>query len=566
MTMRFDQDQHADYATLVLVADGEVDARQTTALKSHLDNCAECRARMTALQGMIQEFDAARSESIDSRIPTAEASRARLKAQLSLMAAKQERPSWKRFSPVPTRITRWGYLTSAVATITLTAFISFSVFTPAISAQEFLVRASAAQGPSGPGKRAFRIRLEGKDFNYKSEELRRRGRSIFALARLDWDDPLSPTAFARWHDNVSERSDEVTRAKGRLTLRTTTKTDLVREASYTVEERTWLPVVETVALRDGRNVEITALPQDSTSSVDAQEGDVPRVPETMPASETAKESGKEATSASFKGVTVEDSEVFARVALHKIGAQDGGQVEFRGLNSDVLSVRTLVESEAHKQLVLSALAAIPHVRPDIRTFSEAAANPSVPVQRPTPNPAVVATAIPAFQHELETLFPNTDARAAFVNSVLTESQRVSAEAWETGLLVRRYGEGDVRKLGPTAREALEDLIRDHLDALTSAVQDTAARIKPLIAAPETDAESNSPAKPWREALLLLTQQALSLNAELQEALVASADGRSATKLRGVIVSDLRGLENGLELPRRETYQHFLKNEESTQTK
>ena len=415
--------------------------------------------------------------------------------------------------------------------------------------------------PVGPRRgRAFRIRLEGKDFNYNSEELQRRGRSIFATARLDWNDPLSSTAFAHWHDNVSGRTDKVTRSKERLTLRTTTRTDPVKEASYTVEERTWLPVVETLVLRDGRSVEITAVPGAAASPIEAERGDIPPVPDAKPLTDAETDSAKRITASGSNAVTVDDAEVSARVALHKIGTDEGGQVEFRRLGSDVLSVRTLVDSEARKQSVLLALTAIPHVRPDIRTFSEAAANPSASVQRSTPDTAVVATAVPAFEHELETLFPNTNDRAAFVNSVLTRSQRVSAEAWETGLLVRRYGDGDVAGLGPASREALEGLIRDHLDALSSALQETAARIKPLIALPESDAGSNAPARPWREALLLLTQRALSLNAGLQEGLNASAGGRSAAELRGVIVSDLRFSGKRPRRARRETPQHFLKNQ------
>jgi hypothetical protein len=563
MTMRFNQNAHADHATLVLVIDREADSEQAAVVKRHLESCPDCRARMTALQAAVLEFDIAYSERGDSFFPPADGPRARLQARLSVIAAEQSRSPWKRFLRIPVPVMRLGYLTGAGAAIALTAIIMSSVFAPAISAKEFLVRASAAQSAQGPTIRPLRIRLQGKDFNRKSEE--RLGRRIFAEARLDWDDPLSPAAFARWHDSIPEKDDEVTRSKEELTLRTTTKADPVEEASFTVKVDTWIPVSETFKLRDGTNVEITTVPNPPPVEPDNLGGDLPRLSDSKP-SEPESARAAESSLSKSNEVTVEDSEVFARVALHKIGAEKEGQIEFRRLGANTLSVSTLVESEERRQSLATALAAIPGVRLDIRTIAEAAGKSSGSVQRPAQDTAVATTAIPGLQSQLETLFPDPGRRETFVNSVLTESQRASEEAWETGVLVRRYREADVQRLGSVAREALEQLIRQHFDALSQAIQQTEVRIRPMIESPQPDREADAPLKPWREELLILTQRTLTMHERIQEALIASAGGRNGEQLRAWITSDLQWLKGGLEAPRRATSQHFLKNEGFNQSK
>ncbi len=371
---------------------------------------------------------------------------------------------------------------------------------------------------------------------------------------------------ARWHDSVLDKKDEVTRDKGTLTLRTTTKADPVQEASYTVENDTWLPVSETVLLRDGTNVEITTVPDTSASQPDPSKNDVPALSDSKsaPKPEIAQEiaPASEPLLSKANEATVEDSEVFARIALHKIGAEEGSQIEFHRLGPNLLSVSTLVESEERRDALATALAAIPGVRPNIRTFAEASRRSSSPVPGPAPDTAIAATATPAFQPELETLFPDIGRREAFVTSVLTVSQRASSEAWETGLLVRRYGEPDVRELGPAAREALEELIRDHVDALSEAIEQVKAQIKPLLELSQSEHHAYARVESWREGVLLLTQRTLSMHAEIQEALVASSGSRNAGQLRTGIIADLQWLKEGLAAPRRVTSRHFLKNEGS----
>ncbi len=118
------QNTHPDYSMLVLMADGEADAARAAALSSHLETCPECRARMTALQSTSHEFAAARSESFDSLLQPAEAARARLKTQLSVLAANERQPLWNRLLPIRMPVLGWGYLTSAAAVPALIAVIS----------------------------------------------------------------------------------------------------------------------------------------------------------------------------------------------------------------------------------------------------------------------------------------------------------------------------------------------------------------------------------------------------------------------------------------------------------
>jgi hypothetical protein len=253
---------------------------------------------------------------------------------------------------MPTVVGR-RYLTSAAAAITLLAFVPFSIFAPVMSGNEFFGCASAAQSAHGPSARALRIRLQGRELNRRSEELQRRGRRNFAKARPDWEEPLSSTAFRRWRDSVHEKRDVVTRSRGLLTLRFTTKADPVEEDSYTVEEQTWLPVSETVALREEKKVESTAIPNGSDSPADAAGNNLPLTPDSTAVPEAGIASAKDSASPGVDGnvsirVTVEDSEVLARIALSfNVELQDaltGSAGGRNGIASDLQSLERGLEA------------------------------------------------------------------------------------------------------------------------------------------------------------------------------------------------------------------------------
>ena len=527
------EQHHADHATLLLVADGEAAAKQTAAVRRHLETCWDCRARMAAIETTISDFVVARRAVLDPVLPPAQGPRAQLKAQIALAASSAPSSFWSRLSG----LARPAYFSSGVAAVTLVAFLSFTVLTPAVSAKEFLLRASAAQSAAGTRSRKVRFRLHGREVTKPDA----RAREILAAARLDADNPLNAARFASWHDNLPARTDKVTRWNGQLTLLTQPSgADLVQQASLTVEETTWLPVSETVVLRDGRDIEITTA---STALEASAAVTIPEIPAPVsgvenPASPTVDPSA------------LADAEVMARVALHRAGAGDGAQIEFSAGPASTISIRTTVESDERRNDLLAALSGIPHLQPEIMTVAEAAAKSSA-LEKPA---AASQPSAPALEAELASLFPNAQERAQFVASVLSVSQRASAEAWELQLLLRRYSDRDIALLSPASRHALEELIRAHVAALSGAAHETAGALKPLIAVPEP---AESPAIPWRGALPPVLEKALALHAGILEALNASSGTKTPEQLQTSIITNLEFIQRGLAGCRREIDSHFL---------
>src|SRR5207244_1650186 len=75
-----------------------------------------------------------------------------------------------------------------------------------------------------------------------------------------WEDPLSPASYRAWHDNLSQRRDEVVQATRELiTLKTTTADGPIVEASITARTADFHSVAEQFRLRDMRLVEISEL-------------------------------------------------------------------------------------------------------------------------------------------------------------------------------------------------------------------------------------------------------------------------------------------------------------------
>jgi hypothetical protein len=91
------QDFHISDQELLMAADGELQARRAAQVRSHLAACWDCRARMAEIEATIGEFSRAYHQTFDAQLPSIAGPRAQLRAQLSALAAKSERGTWRRF-------------------------------------------------------------------------------------------------------------------------------------------------------------------------------------------------------------------------------------------------------------------------------------------------------------------------------------------------------------------------------------------------------------------------------------------------------------------------------------
>jgi hypothetical protein len=79
---------HAADELLLLHGSGELSASFSAQIRLHLEHCSQCRARLAELESTLAGFAEAHRESRDAELPPLAGARARLKAQLSELAAQ----------------------------------------------------------------------------------------------------------------------------------------------------------------------------------------------------------------------------------------------------------------------------------------------------------------------------------------------------------------------------------------------------------------------------------------------------------------------------------------------
>jgi hypothetical protein len=104
------EDSHISDRDLLLAADGELSAHRAAEIRAHLEACWPCRTRAKDLEDAIAGFVHAHRAELDPRLPSAEGSRALLRARLNEAAAAPVRGSWMWAS-----WHRWAYACSIVA-------------------------------------------------------------------------------------------------------------------------------------------------------------------------------------------------------------------------------------------------------------------------------------------------------------------------------------------------------------------------------------------------------------------------------------------------------------------
>ena len=91
---------HLSDQDILLVLDGELPRRRATHARAHLTACWQCRSRLSAMEGMIEEFVSLQQHSLDTQLPPDDGGLAVFKARLGQAAATTPHRAWHRFFEV----------------------------------------------------------------------------------------------------------------------------------------------------------------------------------------------------------------------------------------------------------------------------------------------------------------------------------------------------------------------------------------------------------------------------------------------------------------------------------
>lgn len=81
------EERHPSDQELLQATDGELSARHTAQIQTHLAACQNCRARRAAIEETVVNFMQAGRDKLDPQLPSIEGPRALLRAELSELAS-----------------------------------------------------------------------------------------------------------------------------------------------------------------------------------------------------------------------------------------------------------------------------------------------------------------------------------------------------------------------------------------------------------------------------------------------------------------------------------------------
>lgn len=506
----------------------------------HLARCRHCRRRRWSLEGpraqqMIELYgEAIRQPDEDSSLP--EKPRAEFAEWLQLAvrhAALQtrEQPRKERYrlsAAIPG-------LSIGLALGVLIGAIAFSFSwrrVPSITANSLLVHAErwdTSSSVAGPGvaHQTVRIKtprqcldrslywdLQGKR-KPKHETLASSEEQLkleLVPAGVDWDRPISASAYQDWHDHQHVRADNIAQTGNHLlTLTTTVPDGVVSQESITVRDTDFHPVQRTVGFRNSGTVEIAELDYSVLpwGAVDASAFEPLETVPVSGASTLPRPHISLAVPESFTPEQLDETELDARLILNKLHADEDEQIEVRRSELGV-DVEGLVGTDDRKHELVTQLMTVPRLKVSIRSEADLSANPL----RNNESTSIEAATLPDNPSPLETYLRHRDRPIEEIN---TMEQRlfegaliISKESRFIVDLKTRFTSPD--RMPVVAQATLEELLYSHHARLERALGQERVSLAQIEGVPAVDTERSAP----RTLLLAISEKNLALVRELTQ--------------------------------------------------
>lgn len=403
--------QHLSDEALSRGLSGELSAVRSLGARAHVSRCWQCRSRRDALERAAMQL-AEHRKRVAASTPANPARRGMLVAALRERAAHQRTPSRFTFSaPLLSRSVQESMtplLASVAIVLSATVLLAWIWSRPqnVVTPGELLARAQSCDEQSGTTSGVIyqrvsittpRYHIEHETYRDLRGVRRRRPEHLSAQAQpvrqiltslgVDWENPLSAASYRAWRDRQIAASDRVQTTKNALTLVTTVPAQPVFMESLTVRASDFRPVARTVKSREYGTIEIAEV---SYAVLDWQGVNQALFePLAAPSSQPAPVLRHLPPSV----LDLDHAELSARLALNRLHADQGEQISMARTDRSVI-IRGVVDTEARRQEIVSALAILPHVATDIHSLAELESLPedhavpdSIQVQSATAGPS-----------------------------------------------------------------------------------------------------------------------------------------------------------------------------------
>jgi hypothetical protein len=493
---------HLTDEALLRSLDGELSPRESADVDAHVQSCWSCRSRRQAIGHSIADLVEYQNAVTAPYLPPPGEQRAVFLLRLNTLASEAGHPSplKKWFNRVIRSLSfdpanRSVRIAGVLVLLACIVIVRFARTPRIVSADELLSRAEASEATSLKSAvepvivQKLRIRVGKRsvtrtvyrdvahhqtashtDASAMEEE---QVRAEYLRSSLDWNSPLDAETYTRWRASRAAGSGRVMRAgDDRLMLETTYSTGLISESELTVRLADYHVIKESFRLQDNSEIEVAELSYNVVPFASLSAGifgrptPLPVVRSPIVVMPRPVLPGRAELAA---------AEVQAEVVLHELGADLGEQIKISDPVEHAVLIDGVVEGEARRQQLVSALQNIPLTRLHIVTIDEAANDavqqaPSLSSASDSGHSAAVSVQTlvaspPLLDGQLNTRFPDKDQRIAYVNQTLSLAQQASARAWALNRLADRHSSQDLAVLGNEERHQLQVLLVDHISAL-----------------------------------------------------------------------------------------------------
>lgn len=463
--------RHPGEETLLSYADGELPGRAARQVRGHLEACWQCRAELEEIQAVVGECVRYRADVLQAHLPPPPAPWADPYPKFAEIDARRltlgERAA--RVIAFPARrVRRWAPVAAALV---LGALLYHGLReTPTVEAAQLLRKAVAAEDARPRGARRIQIRTRRQKLTRvvgaaavepaaggEAASLER----LFRAANYSWENPLSASAFKRWHDGLAEKRDEVASLEDGYRVRTVAETGELAAASLTLRAPDLRPVETRLEFRNREWVEITELgeaqaPEEVAAGVAAP-------PAVFPADK------REAAPPATLG-----DELRVLAALHGVGADLGDPVEVTRVGGRVV-VSGVGVAPARRERIQQALETVPKV--ELR-FSEPPAAEEV-----EPREGAETSVSSGTLNLHARLEKQVGGRAPFERlsaQLLDLSDGTMSRAYALRRLAQRFPREVESGLTPAEREVLRSLAREHATALARQAGEMERLLAPVL--------------------------------------------------------------------------------------
>lgn len=312
--------------------------------------------------------------------------------------------------------------------------------------------------------------------------------SELAAAGVDWDDPLSATSFASWHDRSSVQGDEVAPVgQGLLTLTTTVADPEVAGESLTVRQSDFHPIARTVHLRNAGTIEIAELDY-SVSGWNAVNDAAFSPAESIPPSRAAAIVIPTLPTPE----QLDEAELQARLAIGEDTATSSEALEFSRISSSI-RIHGVVGTNERKQELLARLRAIPRVTASIVSIAELSGVHAIGESVATSEGSQLSAAgISPLSALFQQQSRSAKEAASVSRQVMVAMFAAQQESNAITDLLERFDRTE--HLTSAAQNGLSQLLAEHRQRLEDALSEEEQLVRPLATAGLPSVEARPPAQ------------------------------------------------------------------------